>query len=70
METIEALTCSAILICALVLSMLTGCAGLAVGGELGIYRVDGHSYGSETDKNKTKPLACMLWKDCADSQGS
>lgn len=41
----------------------SGCAGMEVGGKLGVYRVDSRSDRSATTERQTKPLLCYL-KQC------
>ncbi len=38
----------------------TGCAGMEVGGRLGVYRVDEQESHSKTYRQDTKPLKCMF----------
>lgn len=42
----------------------TGCAGLELGGKLGVYRVDEKSESQATRRDMTKPLKCWLM-DCS-----
>lgn len=48
---------------ALGLTMLTGCAGMELGGKLGVYRVDEIKSSQATYRAQTKPLKC-LFVDC------
>lgn len=47
-------------------TLMTGCAGMEVGGRLGVYRVDEQQNTSRTYQQNTKPLLCMF-KDCSSS---
>ena len=50
-----------------VLSLLSGCTGLELGGRLGVYRVDTYSQSVET-KKQPLPLKCYLWADCTTTE--
>ena len=39
---------------------LTGCAGVELGGKLGVYRVDERADSSATKISQTKPLKCWF----------
>ena len=38
----------------------TGCAGMELGGRLGVYRVDEQQSSSKTYRQDTKPLKCLF----------
>lgn len=48
-----------------VLCAVTGCSGLEVGGKAWIASIDEKSESSRTYRQNV-PLACYLWKDCAE----
>lgn len=41
-------------------SLTTGCAGLELGGKLGVYRVDEKQESQATRREMTKPLKCWF----------
>ena len=52
---------------AIVTSLLTGCAGMEVGGKLGVYRVDQRQE-SQATHHKPLPIKCYIWADCAGTE--
>jgi len=44
-------------------SLLTGCAGMEIGGRAGLYRVDERQESQATRRDSTKPLKCWF-VDC------
>ena len=47
----------------------SGCAGVEVGGKLGLYRVDERADNSATVQAQTKPIKCWF-VDCGEVKGS
>lgn len=47
--------------------LLTGCAGVELGGKLGMYRVDERADESKTVQAQTKPFICY-WKQCTQEE--
>lgn len=47
--------------------LMTGCAGIELGGKAGIYRVDQRQESQATHRNPL-PLKCYLWADCSGQQ--
>lgn len=60
-----------IILCALI-TVVTGCAGVELGGKLGLYRVDEKQDSSATVQAQTKPLKCYLgnFEGCGEARGS
>ena len=62
----ESMLIVTLLMCGAALSFLitaTGCAGVELGGRLGLYRVDTKQDSSATVISQTKPILCYF-KDC------
>lgn len=55
--------------CGILLMSGSGCAGLEVGGRLGLYRVDARKESQETYMNH-KPAICYLFPSRCDAQGT
>lgn len=49
------------------LSTLSGCAGVELGGKLGLYRVDEKQDSSATVQAQTKPFVCYF-KQCTQEE--
>ncbi len=52
-----------IIVLATIISLLSGCAGIEIGGRAGLYRVDEIQSSQKTHRSETKSLRCMLF-DC------
>lgn len=63
-KTIEKLAVGSYALAAYLMASMTGCAGMEVGGRLGVYRVDERREEQRTYR-QALPLKCYLWADCS-----